>query len=82
MFLYGITQVPLTEKIRDVDPTLLSPFYADDTAFDGQVRRSATELRLLMDRGTDQEYFHEPSKSLLIAHNLEEKEVERRRGGN
>ena len=40
MVLYGITLVPLSEDIRDEDPTLLSPFYANAAAFDGLVRRS------------------------------------------
>ena len=39
MVLYGITLVPLTEEVRDADPTLLSPFYAKDLAFSGSVRQ-------------------------------------------
>ena len=35
MVLYGITLVPLAEELRAADPGLLSPFYADDAAFDG-----------------------------------------------
>ena len=46
MVLYRITLVPLAEELRDADPTLLSPFYADDAAFDGLERRSATQLRI------------------------------------
>ena len=34
MVLYGITIVPLGEELRAVDLGLLSPFYADDAAFD------------------------------------------------
>ena len=41
MVLYGITLVHLEEDLRDADPTLLSPFYAYDAAFDGSSRRSA-----------------------------------------
>ena len=40
MVLYGITLVPLAEELRAADPGLLSPFYADDAAFDGLERRS------------------------------------------
>ena len=53
MVLYGISLVPLVEDIRYAYPTLLDPFYADDVAFDGSVRRSAAQLRLLMDQGLD-----------------------------
>ena len=35
MVFYGITLAPLTEELRAADPWLLSPFYADDAAFDG-----------------------------------------------
>ena len=34
MVPYGITLVPPAEDMRDVDPTLLSPLYANDAAFD------------------------------------------------
>ena len=35
MVLYGIILVPLAEELRDADPTLLSPFYANDATFEG-----------------------------------------------
>ena len=35
--LYGITLVPLGKELRVADPGLLSPFYADDAAFQGLV---------------------------------------------
>ena len=54
MVLYGITLAPLTEELRAVYLGLLSPFYADDAAFDGSVRRSAQLLKLLMKRGLGQ----------------------------
>ena len=57
--LYRITLFPLEEELRDADPTLLSPFYADDAAFDGLERRSAAQLRILMERGPDWGYFPE-----------------------
>ena len=67
MVLYGITLVPLLEEIRDAYPTLLSPYYADDAAFDGSTRRNMKQIRLLMDQGTDRAYFPDPAKSLFIA---------------
>ena len=69
MVLYGITLVPLTEGLRDADPTLLSPFYANDAVFDRSTRRSAAQLRLMMELGPDRGYFPEPAKSLFIADN-------------
>ena len=35
MVLYRITFAPLAEELRAADAGLLSPFYADDAAFDG-----------------------------------------------
>ena len=48
MVLYGITLVPLAEELRAADSGLLSPFYADDVAFEGLARRSAQLLKLLV----------------------------------
>ena len=66
MVFYGITLVPLAECLRVVDPGLLSPFYADDAAFNGLAQRSAQLIKLLMKRGPDQGYFPEPDKSFFI----------------
>ena len=63
MVLYGIPLVPLEEDLRDTYPTLMSPFYADDVEFDGLMRRSVGQLRLLMDWGVDRDYFPEPQRS-------------------
>ena len=78
MVLYGITLYPLAEELRDADPTLLSPFYANDVAFDRSARGSAAQLRLLMARGPDQGYFPYPAKSLFIADKPEKKEAAKR----
>ena len=67
MVLYRITLVPLDEELRAVDPGIISPFYADDTAFDGLSRQSAQLLKLLVKRGLDQGYFPDPDKSLFIS---------------
>ena len=75
--LYGITLPPLEEELMDADTTFLSPFYTNDAAFDGPVRRSAAQLCLLMDRREDRGYFSEPPKSLFIVDNPEEEEVAR-----
>ena len=61
MVLYGITLVPLAEELRAADPGLLSPYYADNAAFDGLARQSAQLLKLLMKRGPEWGYFTEPA---------------------
>ena len=78
MLLYGITLEPLAEDLRDADPTLLSTFYVNYAAFDGSMRRSVAQLRLLMDRGLGRGYLPETAKSIFIADNPEEKEAARR----
>ena len=45
---------------------LLSPFYVDDTAFDGSERQISQLLKLLMKRGPDWGHFPEPNKFLFI----------------
>ena len=67
MVLNGITLVPLVEDLRYTDPTLLSPFYADDVEFDESEIQSAAQLRLLMNWGPDRGYFPEPYKSLFVS---------------
>ena len=67
MVLYGITLAPLVEELRAADPGLLSPFYADDAAFDDSAQRSAQLLKLLMKRELERVYFPEPAKSLFIS---------------
>ena len=78
MVLCGITLVPLAENLRAADPGLLSPFYADDAAFDGLAQQSAQLLKLLMKRGPDRGYFPEPAKSLFILDTLVQEEAAKR----
>ena len=69
MVLYRITLTPLAEDLHAADPGLLSPFYADNAAFDSLARQSAQLLKLFMKRGTDRGYLPEPAKSLFISDN-------------
>ena len=48
MFLYGITLVPLTEEVQEVDAALVAPFYVDGDAFDGLVQQITRLLALLL----------------------------------
>ena len=65
----------MEKELRDAYPTLLSPCYAEYAVFDGSTRQSELQRRLLMYRGPDRGYYTEPSKSLFIAVNPEEKEA-------
>ena len=78
MVLYGITLVPLVEELRAAYPGILSPFYADDTAFGGLARRSAQLLKLLMKRGPDRGYFPDLDNSLFISGTPGKEEVANR----
>ena len=53
MILYGITLVPLPEELWAADPGILTPFYANDTAFVRSERKSAHFLKILVDRVWD-----------------------------
>ena len=76
MVLYGITLAPLAEELRGADPSLLLPFYADDTDFEGLESKSAVQLRLLMDHGPYRGYFPKTTKSLFIFDNLEDNSLD------
>ena len=66
MVLYVITLVSLVKELRAADLGIISPFYADDAAFDSLARQSAQLLNMLMKRGVYRGYFLEPAKSLFI----------------
>ena len=78
MVLYGITLAPLEEELRAAYPGLLSPFYADNAAFDGLARRSAHLPKLMTKRGPDRGYFSEPAKYLFILDNPGQEEAVKR----
>ena len=78
MVLYRITLVPLAEELRVADPGLISPFYADDAAFDGLVRRSTQLLKMLMKRGPDRGYFTKQAKSVFTADTPGQEEAAKR----
>ena len=63
MVLYGLALLPLAEVMREADPGVLKPWYADDTAMQGSVRRNANILRAFMEKGPFHGYFPEPEKS-------------------
>ena len=76
--MYRITLAPLAKEIRAADPGLLSPFYADNVAFDGLERQSAQSLKLLTKRGLERVYFTEPSKPFSISDTPGQEEATKR----
>ena len=78
MLLYRITLIPLVEELRAADSGLLSPFYADDAAFEGLKQQSAQLLKLLMEREKDRGYLPEPAKSLFISDTPRKEEAAKR----
>ena len=79
MVLYRNTLVSLAEDLKEADYTLLSPLYANDEVFYVLARWNADQLKLLMSRGLDRGYFPDPSRSLFISDNPEDKEETRRK---
>ena len=75
MVSYEITLVPLSEELIAEDPGFLSPFYADDAAFDGLARFSEQLFKLLTKRWPDQGYLSEPAKSPFITDTLGQEEA-------
>ena len=65
MVISGIPLIPLAEEIWAADPSFISPFYAEDVAFNGSAQRSAKLLMLLMDGGSYLGYFPDSSRSLF-----------------
>ena len=61
-----------------MDPVFISPFYADNAAFDGLARSSAQLLKLLMKRGPYQGYFPELANSLFISDTPGQEEASKR----
>ena len=78
MLLYGTALTPLAKELIAADLGLLSPFYADDAAFDSSEQRSAQLLKLLTKRGPDRGYFPELAKSLFIYNTPGQEEAARR----
>ena len=66
MFLNGITLFLLSEELRAIDPALMVPFYLDNTSFYGLVQNIVHLLTLLLEQGSDMEYFPDPSKFLFV----------------
>ena len=66
MLLYGLALIPLADSLRQAEPEVLQPWYADDAAMVGPVDAIARAMRLLERQGPARGYFPEPEKSIFV----------------
>ena len=66
MITYGIGVLPIIQDIRDVDPFVTQPWYADDAGAGGTFEQILSHFRDLQARGPPWGYFLEPTKSILV----------------
>ncbi|KAL7477167.1 hypothetical protein ACHAW6_002998, partial [Cyclotella cf. meneghiniana] len=66
MILYGIGLMPLAEALRQSDPSVHQPWYADDFALQGPASRIVDLFHLLCHDGPSVGYFPEPEKCWVI----------------
>ena len=78
MLLYRTTPITLAEELREADLILLSPFHADDAAFEISEQQNAHPIKMLTKRGPDQGYFSQPDKYLFISDTPGQEEAAKR----
>ena len=66
MILYGIGLMPLAEALRQSDPSVLQPWYADDFALQGSASHVVDLFHMLCLHGPSVGYFPEPEKCWVI----------------
>jgi len=66
MVIYSVVLTPLMETVRDAQPTILQPWYADSSSFGGTAPTIATAMQMILEKGPTRGYYPEPSKSILI----------------
>ena len=66
MIAYGIGVLPLIRDLRRAHPRVMQPWYADDAGAEGQFGDVMAHFRDLQLRGPAQEYFPEPTNSILV----------------
>ena len=77
MVLYGLSLLTLDEAMREADPGVLQPWYADDAAMWGPARRNYKLLRALMGKVPYHGYFTDPEKIWHICREGKEEEEAR-----
>ena len=72
MMLYGIAILPLAQMLKKEYPSVLQPWYADDSAMMGPHALNAKVVKLLVEKGPCFGYYPEPEKSWHICSEAEE----------
>ena len=76
MFVYGITLCPLAARLREAEPAVIQPWFADDSCLAGNAKPVAHVMRELMKWGPVRGYYPEPDKSLAISNPGQREAVE------
>ena len=66
MIAYGIGVLPLIRELRNAQPRVTHPWYADDAGAGGTFQQILEHFRDLQARGTSRGYYMEPTKSILV----------------
>ena len=66
MLLYGVSLLSLAEDLRESQPGLLQPWYADDFSIYGRASQVACLFNRLCEKGPSVGYFPAPAKSWAI----------------
>jgi hypothetical protein len=66
MILFGLGVLPIAEKMRQAEPSVVQAWFADDSAMSGPAKRVAAAYALLELIGPARGYFPEPAKSIVV----------------
>lgn len=77
MVAYGLTTVPLIKHLRELEPEVLQPWYADDGAMGGPASKVGRLMEKLQELGPLRGYYPEASKSVLVSHPVDRRAAER-----
>ncbi|EJK63533.1 hypothetical protein THAOC_15800, partial [Thalassiosira oceanica] len=75
MDIYGIALLPMVELLREAEPDLLQPWYADDGSGYGKLVRQRNVYKRLEQIGPDFGYFPAGAKCWLTVPKRREEEV-------
>jgi hypothetical protein len=64
--IYGISTMPLVERMRAALPETLVPWYADDSGAVGRAADTARGLQFLQEEGPRYGYHPEPGKCIYV----------------
>jgi len=61
-----VTLQPLAELLRETEPDVVQPWFADDSGIKGDVAAIGHAMDLLLIHGSQRGYFPEPAKSIVV----------------